>query len=110
MSAAKSNFSPGLAIAILSCCSALSGCATSSGPSLSDMDRVFISAAETWDFDRNGAVSCEDWNAYLKRRFDEGDVNRDRNLNAEEFPSLAQSDRLFAYAKFDYWEDRKSVV
>jgi hypothetical protein len=43
------------------------GCSSSSSPfsKSSDFDRTFIAAAQTWDLNKDGVVTCNEWNEYI---------------------------------------------
>jgi len=91
---------------------ALAGC--SSMPSLtggkspfsstSTVDRTFISAAQTWDFDKDGAVTCDEWKTYVTSLLRESDGNGDGSLDAAEFQKMAKTDRLFEIADIGYFD------
>ncbi|HEX2840637.1 EF-hand domain-containing protein [Hyphomicrobium sp.] len=81
------------------------GCASSSPfGKASDFDRTFISAAQTWDLDKNGSVSCDEWAQYVAQSFREADVNGDGALDAEEWKKLVANDRLFEVANLSYYD------
>lgn len=84
----------------------LSGCASSSNPfaKTSDFDRTFIGAAQTWDLDKNGSVSCDEWAQYVNTSFREVDANGDGALDAEEWKVLVKNDRLFEVANISYYD------
>ena len=67
-----------------------------------DFDRTFISAAQTWDLDKNGSVGCDEWVQYLQQSFREFDANGDGALDNEEYAKLVKSDRLFEAANIAY--------
>lgn len=86
---------------------AVSGC--SSGASnpfakTSDFDRTFIGAAQTWDLDKNGSVSCDEWAQYARESVREADTNGDGALDAEEWKKLVSNDRLFEVANLSYYD------
>ncbi len=91
---------------------ALAGC--SSVPSLtgggspfsgtSGVDRTFISAAQTWDFDKDGTVTCDEWKNYAASLLRESDGNGDGALEAAEFQQMAKTDRLFTMADTAYFD------
>ena len=85
----------------------LAGCA-SGGPSplteATPVEREFAAAAITWDLDKNGEVTCEEWKHYVTGLFREADVNRDSNLTRTEFAALARRDRLFETVGFNYFD------
>jgi Ca2+-binding EF-hand superfamily protein len=82
------------------------GCASSGNPfsKASDFDRTFIAAAQTWDLDKNGSVSCDEWVRYITTEFRQADGNGDGALDAEEWQKLVSSDRLFQVADIKYYD------
>lgn len=68
------------------------------------MDRTFISAAQTWDFDRDGTVTCEEWRGYAVSLVKETDGNADGTLDSAEFQNMAKVDKLFEMADFGYYD------
>jgi hypothetical protein len=81
------------------------GCSSSAPFSkANDFDRTFISAAQTWDLDKNGSVSCDEWVQYVTQAFRENDVNGDGALDADEYAKLVRSDRLFEVANIAYYD------
>jgi Ca2+-binding EF-hand superfamily protein len=84
----------------------VTGCASGGNPfkDTNDFDRTFIGAAQTWDLDKNGSVSCDEWTQYLSTSFREVDVNGDGFLDATEFPNLIKNDRLFEIANIAYYD------
>lgn len=98
-----------LAIALAS--AALTGC--SSMPSLtggspfgstSSIDRTFIGAAQTWDFDKDGSVTCDEWKNYVTTLLRESDGNGDGALDEAEFQQMAKTDQLFSVADNGYFD------
>jgi uncharacterized protein YceK len=86
---------------------ALAGCSSMpslTGSSASSMDRTFISAAQTWDFDKDGSVTCDEWKNYVATLVRESDGNGDGALDAEEFKKLAKTDQLFSVADLAYYD------
>lgn len=83
----------------------LGGCAAKSPfGNASEFDRTFISAAQTWDLDKNGSVSCDEWAQYVRTSVREVDANGDGALDAEEWKKLVANDRLFAVADITYYD------
>jgi Ca2+-binding EF-hand superfamily protein len=85
----------------------LAGCA-SGGPSplaeATPVEREFAAAAITWDLNKDGEVTCEEWKQYVTGLFREADVNRDSNLTRAEFAALGRRDRLFETVGFNYFD------
>ena len=83
------------------------GCAATS-PGLSDsVEGSFIRAAQTWDLNHDGNVTCDEWRAYALSVFKEADTNHDGKLTPDEFAKLAKIDRLFEVANFGYYDVNK---
>ncbi len=70
----------------------------------STVDRTFISAAQTWDFDKDGAVTCDEWKNYATTLLRESDGNGDSALDDTEFTKLAKTDQLFSVADRSYFD------
>lgn len=64
-------------------------------------------AAGTWDRNRDGQVSCGEWQVYVVELVASADKSKDGALSQEEFSTLAQTDRLFSTADFAYWDTDK---
>jgi hypothetical protein len=82
------------------------GCATNKSPlaTASSVDRKFVAAAVTWDLNRDGDVTCDEWKQYASDLFRAADVNHDGVLTREEFAGLGRQDRLFEVAGFAYFD------
>ena len=85
---------------------AVQGCATNKSPlaTASTVDREFAAAAVTWDLNRDGNVTCDEWKQYASDLFRAADVNHDGVLTREEFAGLSRQDRLFEVAGFSYFD------
>jgi hypothetical protein len=90
-----------LAPAICAGCS--SGAQSPLFPSTS-IENEFIGAVTTWDLNRDGDVTCEEWRGYVAGLFHEADANRDGVLTPDEYAVLARRDRLFEYLGFKYFD------
>ncbi len=98
----------GFAIAVAGGCSGNpfgSGNPFNSGPSKFDV--TFISAAETWDLDKDAVVTCAEWQQYALSAHTEADGDGDGSLTQPEYVNMARSDRLFDVATLKYY-DRNS--
>jgi Ca2+-binding EF-hand superfamily protein len=85
----------------------LAGCASGGQSPLTaatPLEREFAFAAVTWDLNRDGDVTCDEWKQYVTGLFREADANRDGTLTRAEFAALARSDRLFEMAGFSYFD------
>jgi Ca2+-binding EF-hand superfamily protein len=107
MAAAVTWRSIGSALAVLLVVAVVAGCGTGGGSpfaSATAIDREFLAAVITWDLNRDGDVTCEEWKAYVADLFREADANRDGVLTREEFAVMARRDRLFETAGFSYFD------
>ncbi len=97
----------GARLALLAACLAAAGCSTAS-PSLlasaTPVDREFALAAVTWDLNRDGNVTCEEWKQYVTGLFRDADANHDGILTREEYAALARTDRLFETAGMNFFD------
>lgn len=94
----------GRALAALAAAAMLAACVSTPFGSASDFDRTFIGAAQTWDLDKNGVVTCDEWKQYATTSLREADANGDGVLDAQEFATLARGDRLFEVANLAYFD------
>jgi hypothetical protein len=106
---AMPSFDPRMVVMCLALVAGAGGCATqdsssSSQGSASAIDGVFVSAATTWDVNRDGQVTCEEWKQYAGGLFAGADANKDGALSRQEFAAMARVDRLFAIANFEYFD------
>ena len=98
---------------------ALVVCGCSSAPSISSIgspfgssssvDRTFVSAAQTWDFDKDGTVTCDEWKNYLTSLVRESDGNGDGCARRSEFERMAKTDQLFTVADRSYYDARATA-
>jgi EF hand len=79
----------------------LAGC---SGSSLGDVDRVFLSAAGSWDRDRDGAITCLEWKQYAGELFDGADANGDGMVERTEYATIIQTDRMFQTVDLSHYD------
>lgn len=70
----------------------------------SDFEMTFLSASNTWDMNKDGTVTCDEWRQYATRAFQEGDANRDGALTLDEWSTVARNDALFVSANHDYYD------
>lgn len=82
----------------------VTGCSSVKLPfsSASDTDVTFVNASQTWDLDRNGVVTCDEWKQYAAGALRQADGNGDGALDATEWAVMASSDRLFDTAGLSY--------
>lgn len=80
----------------------LAGC--SSGSSMGEVDRVFVSAAGSWDLNKDSVVTCEEWKTYAAELFDGADANRDGFVDETEYTKIVSTDRMFQTVGFSYYD------
>jgi Ca2+-binding EF-hand superfamily protein len=92
--------------AVLGGCSSMPSLTGGGSPfgSSSSVDRTFIGAAQTWDFDKDGSVTCDEWKNYLATLHRESDADGDGVLVDAEFQKMAKTDQLFSVADRAYFD------
>lgn len=112
MSALKPGL-PDVAVAVailigcsVAACSSLPSLTGNKSPfgSASLTDRTFIAAAQTWDFDKDGVVTCDEWKTYVAGLFREADGDGNGSLDSNEFKKMAATDRLFDVADVSFFD------
>lgn len=73
----------------------------------SSSELLFVSAAATWDLDKNNSVTCEEWQRYTTELFKEADRDGDGALTPAEYQKVIKSDRLFETANHSYFDANK---
>jgi Ca2+-binding EF-hand superfamily protein len=97
----------GAGLALLVAGIVLAACATGGQSPLGSatpLEREFAAAAGTWDLNRDGEVTCDEWKQYMTGLFREADASRDGILTREEFAALARRDRLFETVGLSYFD------
>ncbi len=83
----------------------LAGCGGGSPfGSASNRDLVFVSAAQTWDINKDNVVGCDEWTRYAGDLFQSADQDRDGAVTAEEYARITRQDKLFESAGFSYFD------
>jgi len=87
----------------------LSGCSETSfsmpfAPSIPETDRVFLSAAGTWDRNHDGIVTCDEWKAYARELFDTADADHDGFVDRTEWATIVATDRMFQTVDLGYYD------
>lgn len=72
--------------------------------SLNSDTQSFVKAASTWDKNRDGISTCEEWKTYATRLYKEADSQGDGFLDANEYKSLSGRDALFFSVKMAYFD------
>jgi hypothetical protein len=90
----------------------LLGCtlAEPGSPKLSDIEIAYVSSAVTWDRNKDGQVTRDEWSDYLLELLKLSDKNKDGKLTPAEFASSSSVDRLFSVADFTYFDVNKDGV
>ena len=102
-------WSTGLALGLGLCLHA-GGCASmssSSSVSLSEIDKVFLSAAGSWDLNRDDIVTCVEWATYGAQLFDAADKGKKGFVTLQEFERVSRTDHMFKVANFKYYDADK---
>lgn len=100
---------PGFAAIFLLACgiAGLAGCG-GGGPStfagVSERELTFVSAAQTWDLDKDNVVTCAEWTTYTADLFRLADKDLDGMVDAEEYRHIVKEDRLFETAGFAFFD------
>ena len=92
-----------LASVTLAACSS-GGSMNPFGGSVGEVDTVFLAAAGSWDRNKDGVVTCDEWKAYAAELFDGADANKDGLLAPDEFDQVIKIDRMFETANFKWWD------
>jgi hypothetical protein len=85
----------------------MAGCAStssSSGPKISEIDQGFLRGISSYDQNRDGVVTCAEWQAAAAEAFAKANKSRSGSLNPDEFRNLGASDRTFLIASFRYYD------
>jgi Ca2+-binding EF-hand superfamily protein len=93
------------------------GCASSAGPAIAPIDKSFLSGISSYDQNRDGVVTCDEWRAEAASLFAKANKSGSGALTEAEFKTLATNDRIFLEATFKYYDingdgkvDRKEFV
>jgi hypothetical protein len=70
----------------------------------SDFDLTFLSASSTWDMNKDGTVTCDEWKQYATELLQESDGDKDSALTVAEWGKLTGSDKLFVTADHKYYD------
>lgn len=63
--------------------------------SATNVDLIFVGAAQTWDLNKDNIVACEEWKKYTTELFQSADANRDGVVTVEEYGAITRQDKLF---------------
>jgi len=70
-------------------------------------DGLLRSGPPTWDANRDGIFTCDEWKAFGDRTFTLADRNRDGKLDKTEFATVQKADAALADADFGYFDENK---
>jgi hypothetical protein len=73
----------------------------------SDFDMTFLSASSTWDMNKDGTVTCDEWKQYAGEIFRDADGDKDGALTVSEWSGMVAVDKLFVSAGHDYYDANK---
>jgi Ca2+-binding EF-hand superfamily protein len=80
-------------------------CASSSGPKISAIDKSFLGGIGSYDQNRDGVVTCDEWRAAAANLFAKANKSGSGFLTPEDgFQNLATIDRTFLVATFKYYD------
>ena len=77
---------------------------SSSGPDVSAVDKSFLGGIGSYDQNRDGVVTCDEWRAAATNKFTKANKSGSGVLTGDEFSDLATSDRTFTVATFKYYD------
>jgi Ca2+-binding EF-hand superfamily protein len=63
--------------------------------------------APTWDANRDGVYTCDEWKSFVDRLFTAADRNRDGHLDPSEFEIVRKADATLADADFGYFDENQ---
>src|SRR5262245_7748957 len=107
------GYCPMRSVLVLAGLAMLAGCGGNAGPlaSASATDLAFVAAETTWDQNRDGNVTCNEWKQYAVSLLKDADRDRDGSLSSQEFDAMARQDRLFQTIGFAYFDaDRNGRI
>jgi len=70
-------------------------------------DGLLRSGPPTWDANRDGIFTCDEWKGFVDRIFTLADRNRDGKLDKAEFATVQKADAALADADFGYFDENQ---
>ncbi|MEL7047864.1 MAG: hypothetical protein AAFO75_02715 [Pseudomonadota bacterium] len=67
-------------------------------------ERLFVSAAQTWDLNKDNKVTCSEWKQYTGELFTLADGNQDGVVGNDEYARIVKADRLFQSASLGFFD------
>lgn len=91
---------------VLAAAALLQACTSAGSPldSASATDLTFVTAAQTWDLNKDNVVECGEWTSYLTSLFGTADADRDGAVTPEEYRAITRQDKLFEVAGMPYFD------
>jgi hypothetical protein len=77
---------------------------SSSGSDISALDQTFLRGIGSYDQNRDGTVTCAEWQAAATSSFTSANKSRSGLLTEDEYRNLAATDRTFLAASFKYYD------
>ncbi|WP_172804537.1 EF-hand domain-containing protein [Afipia sp. GAS231] len=72
-----------------------------------EQDGLLKNGPPTWDANRDGVYTCEEWKSFADRLFTSADRNRDGKLDPAEFATVQKADATLADADFGYFDENQ---
>jgi len=94
-------------ISVAGCGGAASPFSGSPFSKASSNELVFVSAAQTWDLNKDNVVTCDEWVQYTTELFQSADQDRDGSVTAEEYKTIVSQDRLFETVGMAHFDANK---
>ncbi|WP_088346729.1 MULTISPECIES: EF-hand domain-containing protein [Rhodomicrobium] len=91
-------------IACLAATGLMAGCAGSSGPKISAVDKSFLGGIGSYDQNHDGAVTCDEWRVAAANLFTKANKSGSGALTEAEYGNLISIDRTFQVATFKYYD------
>src|SRR5262245_64407899 len=74
------------------------GASTASAPEISALDKSFLRGISSYDQNRDGTVTCDEWRAASAALFTKANKSGSGVLTDDEFRNLGAGDRIFLLA------------
>jgi Ca2+-binding EF-hand superfamily protein len=70
-------------------------------------DPMLGNGPPTWDANRDGVYTCDEWKRFMDRLFSSADRNHDGHLDPSEFQIVRKADATLADADFGYFDENQ---